>query len=107
MQQITAHMLDQWLRDDSRGQPVLLDVREGWEFQHCHIAGSVHIPMHEIPSRLNEIDDEVDTVVICHHGMRSMQVAQYLERAGFGRVHNLQGGVDAWSRDIDPSVPFY
>ncbi|WP_137938513.1 rhodanese-like domain-containing protein [Chitinivorax sp. B] len=107
MQQITAQALAEWLADSTRPAPVLLDVREGWEFKLCHIPGAVHIPMHEIPTRLNEIEDDVQTVVICHHGMRSMQVSLYLQRSGFNQVINLQGGVDAWAREVDPTMATY
>ncbi|MBB5019373.1 rhodanese-related sulfurtransferase [Chitinivorax tropicus] len=107
MQQITAVALAEWLADRTRPTPVLLDVREDWEFRLCHIPGSVHIPMHEIPTRLNDIEDDMETVVICHHGMRSMQVALFLQRAGFNHVINLQGGVDAWAREVDPNMATY
>ncbi|MFO1380480.1 MAG: rhodanese-like domain-containing protein [Chitinivorax sp.] len=107
MQQIPVQMLDQWLRDPSRSRPVLLDVREDVEFGICHLPGSQHIPMQEITQRTNEIDDEAPTVVICHHGLRSMQVALYLEQLGFTDLYNLQGGIDAWARQIEPSMPRY
>jgi len=107
MQQLSVTLLDQWLRDPSRSRPVLLDVREPVEFGICHLPGSQHIPMHEITQRTNEIDDEIPTVVICHHGMRSMQVALYLERLGFEKLYNLQGGIDAWAEQIDPSMARY
>lgn len=86
---------------------VMLDVREGWEHQTARIENSRWIPMGEIPSRLGELDPEAETVVICHHGGRSMQVAMFLERQGFSRVFNLTGGVDAWARTVDSSVPLY
>ena len=107
MQQISVQTLDAWLRDDTRSRPVLLDVREDVEFGICHLDGSQHIPMHEITQRTNELDDDVPLVVICHHGMRSMQVAVFLERNGFDTIYNLIGGIDAWSREIDPAVPTY
>jgi rhodanese-related sulfurtransferase len=90
-----------------RGEPpVLLDVREPWEFALSRIEGSELLPMPEVPSRLNDLDPEAETVVICHHGVRSIHVAQFLSRSGFGNVLNLQGGLDAYS-DVDPSVPRY
>lgn len=85
----------------------LLDVREAWEFQTARIDGSTLIPMGEIQARISELDPSSDTVVICHHGGRSMQVAVFLERQGFSSVHNLAGGVDAWARSVDPSMPTY
>lgn len=85
----------------------LLDVREAWEFQTARIDGSTLIPMGEIQARISELDPASKTVVICHHGGRSMQVAMFLERQGFLSVHNLAGGVDAWARSVDPSMPTY
>lgn len=87
--------------------PLLLDVREPWEFDICHIAGSTLVPMQRIPAALGELDPDRETVVICHHGIRSRQVAWYLERMGFGRVVNLSGGVDAWAREIDAGMAVY
>ena len=107
MQQMTAPELAAWLADPSREQPLLLDVRENWEFETCHIAGSTLIPMHLIPVRVGEIDDDRDIVCICHHGARSMQVAAFLERNGFSNVTNLTGGVHAWAVQVDPSMPKY
>jgi rhodanese-related sulfurtransferase len=107
MKQISAKELQDWLGDAKRGQPQLLDVREGWEFQTCHIAGSTHIPMGEVQGRAAEVDPQRDVVVICHHGGRSMQVAMYLEKNGYAKVHNLAGGVDAWAKTVDPSMPVY
>ena len=107
MRQMSAPELAAWLADPTREQPLLLDVREGWEFETCHIAGSTQIPMHLIPVRVGEIDDEREIVCICHHGARSMQVAAFLERNGFNDVTNLTGGVHAWAVQVDPSMPKY
>ena len=107
MKQITPPELRAWLADDGKAKPVLLDVREPWEFQTCRLEESLLIPMREIPARIDELDLEADTVVICHHGMRSMQVAYFLHRQGFARVHNLAGGVDAWARTVDPAMTVY
>jgi len=106
MNQLTVQSLAEWLADVSRPQPLLLDVREGWEVQTAALPGVTHIPMQEIPGRLAEIDGDREIVSICHHGSRSMQVALFLERQGM-KVHNLSGGMDAWSREVDPSVPRY
>lgn len=93
---------------DSGGEVALLDVREPWEFQTAHIEGSQHIPMGEIPARFNqELDPEQHIVVICHHGVRSMNVTAWLRQQGFEKVQSLRGGIDRWSREIDPSVPLY
>ena len=85
----------------------LLDVRVEWEFQTAHIEGSLLIPMGQVASRIAELDSTAETVVICHHGGRSMQVAGLLEQLGFPNVINLAGGVDAWARLVDPSMPVY
>lgn len=110
MEQISPAQLKQWLDDSATGQrqaPVLVDVREPWEFDVCHLAGARLIPMQAIPARFAELDREAETVVICHHGGRSFQVAMFLERQGFTRLHNLQGGVAAWAQTVDPSMPTY
>ncbi|MGH8704755.1 MAG: rhodanese-like domain-containing protein [Burkholderiales bacterium] len=96
-----------WLSDPARDKPQLLDVREPWEFQTCRIADSLLVPMAELPARLGELDPDAETVVICHHGSRSLQVALFLEQQGFARAHNLAGGVDAWARSVDPAMPVY
>ena len=107
MQTLTAPELAAWLADTSREKPVLLDVREPWEFQTCRIEGSVPIPMNSIPARMQELDDETPIVCICHHGARSMSVAAFLERNGFTQVTNLTGGVHAWALQVDNSMPTY
>lgn len=107
MQQLSVHQLQAWLSDSGRTPPVLLDVREQWEFDLCHLAGSLLIPMHTVPARVAELDPEMEVVVVCHHGARSMQVAMFLEHHGFASVHNLSGGVDAWAQAIDPSMRRY
>ena len=107
MKQIMPLELAGWLGAKERAKPLLLDVREGWEFQTCAIAGSRHLPMGEIAARKDELDADADIVVICHHGGRSMQVAMFLEKNGFAKVHNLAGGVDSWARTVEPSMPVY
>ena len=87
--------------------PVLLDVREPWEFDTCHIAGSINIPMGRIPQQMSSIDAQKDTVVICHHGIRSRQVILFLQQHDFKNMINLEGGVDAWAREIDSQMPVY
>ena len=86
---------------------VLLDVRDDWELARASVPGAVHIPMAEIRQRLSELDPARETVVICRSGGRSLRVAQFLEQQGFRSVANLAGGVLAWSREVDPSVPEY
>jgi len=91
--------------------PLLLDVREPWEFALAAIRidglRTLHIPMNEVPGRLDELDAMQPVVCICHHGMRSAQVVAFLERQGFEAVYNLAGGVDAWSEQVDASLPRY
>ena len=90
---------------------VVLDVREPWEVALAAIdlpgAATRLIPMREVPARLAELDPAQPVVCICHHGARSAQVVAFLERAGFASAYNLAGGIDAWSRDVDPGVPRY
>lgn len=107
MQQLTAPELAAWLADTTRENPLLLDVREPNEFQFCHIEGAVLIPMQSVPARMQELDDDATIVCICHHGMRSMQVARFLEQQGFTHIINLSGGVHAWAQQVDPTMPTY
>lgn len=86
---------------------TLLDVREAWEVATAHVEGSIQLPMGQVPSRLAELDPNAPLVVMCHGGMRSLQVAQYLTEQGFAEVYNLSGGIDAWSQEVDPAVPRY
>lgn len=106
MRQITPTELDLRLHDGA-SQPLLLDVREPNEFSYCRIKGSVNLPMGRVLAGLAELDPKRETVVICHHGMRSAQVANFLATNGFENVSNLSGGVAAWARDVDPSMPTY
>jgi rhodanese-related sulfurtransferase len=88
--------------------PVLLDVREPWEFQAASVEDSLLMPMGDVPSRAHaELDPDAHIVVMCHHGQRSLSVAMWLRGQGFERAQSLAGGIDAWSRVIDPSVPRY
>ena len=107
MEHISAPELAAWINDPDRPPPLLLDVREPWEHQTCHIAGSQLVPMNTIPGRFAELDEEQPVVCICHHGGRSMQVAAFLERQGFTKVINLSGGVHAWAAQVDPSMATY
>ena len=107
MQHITAPELAARLADPSHPQPLLLDVRENWEVETCHLEGSTHIPMNLIPIRVSELEDDREIVCVCHHGARSMQVAAFLERNGFSNITNLTGGIHAWAVQVDPSMPKY
>lgn len=104
MKTLTAQELKSLMDGSS---PVLIDVREPWEFETCQIPGSKHLPMATVPARMRELDKAAPTVVICHHGMRSLQVAHYLIQSGFSDVYNLAGGIDAWASEVDPNVPRY
>lgn len=89
-------------------QMTLLDVREDWEIALAPVpSATIHIPMGELSDRIGELEPNKETVVICRSGGRSAQVADFLERQGFGKVFNLSGGILAWSRVIDPSIPQY
>jgi rhodanese-related sulfurtransferase len=88
-------------------KPMLLDVREPWEFETCHIDGSVNIPMGLIPQQLEQLQSPNEIVVICHHGIRSQQVISFLRQQSGATLVNLDGGVDAWAREIDPAMPVY
>jgi len=107
MEQWTPVQLKTRLDAAGDSAPVLLDVREPNEFEYCHIDGSVHMPMASVPARVSELDRDAETVVICHHGGRSMQVAMFLKQQGFSNVINLAGGVSGWARQVDPSMPQY
>ena len=88
--------------------PLLLDVREKWEFDTVHIPNSLLMPMGDVPSRAHaELDPDERIVVICHHGARSLNVTMWLRAQGFEHVQSLAGGVDNWSRSIDPTLPRY
>jgi rhodanese-related sulfurtransferase len=88
--------------------PLLLDVREPWEFQTASLPNSVLIPMGDIPSRAHaELDPDAPIVVLCHHGARSLSVTMWLRNQGFEHAQSLAGGIDAWSRSIDPTIPRY
>jgi rhodanese-related sulfurtransferase len=88
--------------------PLLLDVREPWEFQTASIPGGLLMPMGEVASRAHtELDPDAPIVVMCHHGARSLNVALWLRDQGFPNAQSLAGGIDAWSRSIDPNIPRY
>lgn len=89
------------------GRVLLVDVREPEERDIARIEPSILIPMGEVADRTSEIPRDRDVIIYCHHGHRSMAVASYLESEGFDRVINLEGGIDAWSRTVDPRVPRY
>lgn len=105
MQNLTPVQLKRRL--DAGEKFALLDVREHDEVAYCHLADAVHIPMHSIPARLNEVRQLLPVVVYCHHGIRSSQVCYYLEQNGLDLIYNLAGGIEEWAVSVDPTLPRY
>ena len=93
--------------EGQREEITLLDVREPVEWQTAHVAEAVHVPMRTVPGRLDELDPQSTIVVMCHGGTRSRRVAEYLAASGYSDVFNLAGGIDAWSVEVDSSIPRY
>lgn len=106
IQNLTVIELSLWLKQD-RPQPLLLDVREDNEVAICALSGSQHIPMNLIPMHQNQLPDDRPIVIYCHHGRRSLSVAQFLANVGFSNLYNLTGGIDAWALDVDATLPRY
>jgi rhodanese-related sulfurtransferase len=87
---------------------TLLDVREAWEYEKSHIEGGKHIPMADLPTRAHqELDPDEHIVVLCHHGVRSLTVTNWLRQQGYEKVQSMRGGIDGWARTVDPKVPLY
>jgi len=95
------------VRMDRGESVVLLDVREPWEHQLCRIEGARLIPLGSLPASLPTLPDELELVCYCHHGMRSLDAAAWLRVQGFEKAKSLAGGIERWSREIDPRVPRY
>ncbi|HVT74505.1 MAG TPA: rhodanese-like domain-containing protein [Lacunisphaera sp.] len=93
----------QWLREGA----VLVDVREAEELAICQLAGARHVPMRDIPSRVGELPRDRPVLVLCHHGARSLQVTRFLRDQGFAQATNVAGGIDAWAREVDPTLERY
>lgn len=106
MRDLEAEEIKDYL-ESANVKPLLLDVRQPWEFEICKLTDSVLIPMSDIPANIDQLDKEQETVVICHHGIRSRRVACYLEQAGFSSIINLKGGVAAWARSVDTDMATY
>lgn len=106
MREFNAAQLKTYL-DTCDEQPLLLDVRQPWEFDVCKIENSVLVPMSTIPAEIESFDLNRETVVICHHGIRSRRVGNYLEQAGFNNIINLSGGVKEWARTVDKQMTTY
>lgn len=95
-----------WPEENSAGV-VLLDVREPQELTLAKVRQALHIPMREVPQRLQELEPATPLVVMCHSGGRSRRVAEFLAASGFEEIYNLAGGIDAWAEQLDPTVPRY
>lgn len=93
--------------DNGAKDMMVIDVREPWELNVCSLPGAVSVPMRAIPARYLELPRDTEIALMCHHGIRSQQVALYLERMGFDKLNNVVGGIAAWARDIDPKMPTY
>jgi rhodanese-related sulfurtransferase len=92
----------------SGGIFTLLDVREAWEYEASRIEGTKHIPMGDIPARAHhELDPDDHIVVMCHHGVRSLTVTNWLRQQGYEKVQSMRGGIDGWARTVDPKIPLY
>jgi rhodanese-related sulfurtransferase len=110
--QIQPSQLSDWIAAHAADGPtVVLDVREPWEIQTACVTAQgfelVQMVMHTIPARLNELDRDRPIACLCHHGARSMQVAAFLAQQGFSQLANIEGGIDAWSAQLDATVPTY
>ena len=110
--QVRPRDLDSWLQQArTQGQPVVLDVREPGELRTASVTAGGYelrtIPMGSIPARLAELDPGQPLACLCHHGVRSMQVATFPTSRGFALVANFAGGIDAWSVELDPAIPRY
>lgn len=106
MEHITPLELSRLL-NESDADLQLIDVRERDEVELCCVDGALNIPLSEFESRYGELDTEQAYALLCHHGMRSMRAALFLEQAGFARLYNVSGGIDRWALEIDPDMPRY
>lgn len=107
MKELTVTDLKEWLDDQTKQKPLILDIREVWEYQKSHLPDTRLMPMRTVPARLFELDKHREIVIMCHHGVRSRMMTMFLEQQGFTAAYNLQGGIDAWSKQIDPLIPLY
>lgn len=112
IEQVRPADFQAWIQSQPTGsKPVVLDVREPWEVQTASVKPDgfelVAIPMNQVPGRLGELDPQQPLAVLCHHGARSQRVAIFLAGSGFTHLANIAGGIDAWSRERDPAVPYY
>ena len=106
IRQLTVSELKERLGKESNDF-VVIDVREPWEIAVCALPGAVSIPMRAIPARYPELSKDTELVLMCHHGVRSQHVAQFLQSQGFDKLSNLVGGINAWAIQIDPAMAKY
>lgn len=107
VEEISAQVAARRLVEMPAGECVFVDVREDDELKICRIAHAVHIPMGDIPRRMGELDRRKEIIVFCHHGVRSYNIASFLKQQGFANVKSMAGGIEAWSVEVDPSMPRY
>jgi rhodanese-related sulfurtransferase len=105
--QISPSEVAGWRADAAREAPLLVDVREPWEVELCRIDGAMPIPLGDLGRRAGELPRDRALVMVCHHGGRSQHAAALLAGAGFGQVHNMRGGIDAWALEVDPTMKRY
>ena len=105
--QLAPGDLARWRDDSSREPPVLVDVREPWEYDLCHIDPSMLIPLGQVANRMGELPRDRPLVMVCHTGRRSQHAALLLAASGFADVQNLRGGVEAWALEVDPAMKRY
>jgi len=104
--EISASLVSAMLK--RRDEFTLLDVREPWELEKSRIEGSTNIPMGDVPLRAHqELDPDEHIVVLCHHGIRSLTVTNWMRQQGFEQVQSVRGGIDGWARTVDPKIPLY
>lgn len=104
MERLSPEQARQRLESDDA---VLVDVREPMERELARLPGSIDIPLARLPDQLDSLPREQPLILMCHHGVRSAMAADFLERHGFERVSNLEGGIDGWSREVDTEIPRY
>ena len=104
--QLYIHLMGAHLMDAAR-PPLILDVRETWEYRIARLPGALHVPMAEVHARMEEFDRGAEIVVVCHHGIRSRKVAHFLDQNQFSRVINLSDGIDGWARHVDRNMSTY
>ena len=92
---------------DNDKEVVIVDVREDWEYEICHLENSVHIPLLQVEDKVDSLNKDDTHVVVCHHGIRSRMIGKYLESVGFKNIINLSTGLEGWATDVDKSMKKY